>query len=446
MADVATRLRFGYEIHVIVLLGSLSLLGCTEADGAAVGVVEEGSASDALSEPVSLAPEAGEEGPYGCGAPLGTPVDGGFTQTVQADPDSLLLGAPDAPVNVHLVAGADLAHEMTIVWQTAAATMGGRAQVGFAEDGLSWTIPGVSYAVGGYRIHVVRLCGLASDRSWRYRVGSDNGWSDVGSFSTTPEAGLDVPMRVAILGDTRDGAASFASLFADIDAAGVDTVVFTGDAVGNGTNWEEWMEWFAAGGSAFLHHPLIFAPGNHESNDQYYFAQFPSHTGVGHQGIDAGPFHFSVVNDNPISGVTMEGEAAWLAADLAAATAPWVVPAWHKPAVAACKPHGEDPNNRQWLLPVVDAAPAVRLVVNGHNHNYERSVPYRGGEVVDGGIIHLTSGGGGAPLYTGTYGFAYSAVQVKTQHWVLLEADARTLNATAYDLAGNVIDSFTLVR
>ena len=85
-------------------------------------------------------------------------------------------------------------------------------------------------------------------------------------------------------------------------------------------------------------------------------------------------------------------------------------------------------------------------MLNGHNHNYERSSPYRGGQVVEGGVVHLTSGGGGAPLYTGSYGFDYSALQVKSQHWVLLEADARTLNVTAYDLAGNVIDQFTLVR
>ncbi len=430
---------------VIVLFGSLSLVGCIEEDGA-VGVVEEGATAEGLAEPAVLTPDAAEEGPYGCGAALGTPVDGGFTQTVQPEADSLLLGAPDVPVNPHLVPGADAAHEMMLVWQTAAGTIGGRAQVGFAEDGLSWTIPGVSYAVAGYRIHVVRLCGLASDRSWRFRVGSDNGWSEVGSFTTFPEAGVDTPVRVAVIGDTRNGPASFASLFADIDAAGVDLVVFTGDAVGNGTNWEEWSEWYEAGGTAFLHQPLLFAPGNHEGNDQYYFAQFPSHTGVGHQAIEAGPLHFSVVNDNPTAGVTLEAEAAWLAADLAAATAPWKLPMWHKPAVAACQPHGEDPNNRQWLLPVVDAFPEVRLVLNGHNHNYERSSPYRGGQVVEGGVVHLTSGGGGAPLYTGSYGFDYSALQVKSQHWVLLEADARTLNVTAYDLAGNVIDQFTLVR
>ncbi len=444
-AVVARSEAFGYSCEVSGLIVALLLPGCT-AEVAEVVSVEGDSAVPGLAEPSVLIPDAGENGPYACAAPLGTPLDGGFTQAVAADLDTLLLGQPDVPLRTHMVLGADAAHEMFFVWQTRAETLGGRAQLGFAEDGLSWTIPGVSYPVGGYRIHVARACGLTADRSWRYRVGSDNGWSEVGSFTTAPEAGVDLPVRFAVLGDTRNGAATFASLFADIEAAGVDYVAFTGDAVANGTNWAEWEQWFDAGGSSFLHVPFLFAPGNHEANDVYYFALFPSHTGVGHQAVDAGPIHWAVVNDNATAGVTVPSEAAWLAADLAQATAPWVVPAWHKPAVAACSPHGEDVNNRTYLLPVVDAAPSVRLVVNGHNHNYERSLPYRGGEVVDGGIVHLTSGGGGAPLYTGSYGYDYSALQVKTQHWVLLEADARSLTATAYDLAGNTVDSFTLTR
>jgi hypothetical protein len=163
--------------------------------------------------------------------------------------------------------------------------------------------------------------------------------------------------------------------------------------------------------------------------------------------VNAGPVHFSVVDDTTSPGVTMEGEAAWLAADLAAAPAPWGIPAWHKPAVSSCKPHGEDPDTRQYFLPVVEAAPSVKLVVNGHNHNYERSWPLRAGVVgPEDGIVHLVSGGAGAPLYTSSYGYAYTEVEAKVEHWVLVEADATTLHGTAYDVAGNVIDDFTLLR
>jgi hypothetical protein len=37
-------------------------------------------------------------------------------------------------------------------------------------------------------------------------------------------------------------------------------------------------------------------------------------------------------------------------------------------------------------------------------------------------------------------------VQVKSAHWVAVEADARALSATAVDLAGNEVDRFTIPR
>ncbi len=415
----------------------------TPAEVLAVGsAVERGG----LESPTVKVPDAGEAGPYACPGELGTPLDGGFTISVPADPDAAVVGGGDPPGRVHVVLGADGAHEMTLVWETKAATIGGRAQIGVGGDGLSWTIPGVSYVVGAARVHVVRVCGLEAAHAWSYRVGSDDGWSPVYGFRTAPEAGVDEPVRFAVLGDSRDGPETFQALNEAMIAAGVDFVAFTGDAVPSGTSWSEWEEWIDAGGAALPNLPMIFVPGNHEFNDLNWFALFPTATGRAHEAINYGPVHLAVVDDTANSGVSMTDEATWLATDLATATAPWVIPAWHKPAVSSCKPHGEDPDTKKYLLPVVEAAPAVKLVINGHNHNYERSAPVRGGVVDPTGIVHLVSGGAGAPLYTSSYGYGYTEVEVKLQHWVLMEADATTLHGTAYDVAGNVIDDFTLLR
>jgi hypothetical protein len=263
-------------------------VACVEEAPEVIALTAE-AAAPGLDEPAAFTPAAAEGGPWACGAPLGTPIDGGFTQDVQPDPDTLLVGGADAPRRVHMVLGADSSREMTFVWQTDEATLGGRVQLGFAEDGLSWTLAGVSYPVGGARIHVARACGLAAERSWRDRVGSDAGWSDVGSFTTAAEAGVDTLTRFAVMGDSRSGPDTFAALFAASRAAGAEYVVFTGDAVSNGANWAEWEQWFDAGGDTFLHLPLVFAPGNHEANDVYFFALFPPPTGVGQQAIEAGP-------------------------------------------------------------------------------------------------------------------------------------------------------------
>lgn len=400
-----------------------------------------------IADPTRFAAEPASEGPWACPGELGVPLDGGFDSTVPADPDTSVVAGADTPARVHLLLGEDGAHEVTVVWETTTATVGGRVEVGVGSEALAWTIPGVSYLVGGARVHVARICGLASGASWTYRAGSEAGWSEPGSFVTAPEAGVDEPVRFAVLGDSRDGEATFAALMAQMQVQGVDFVVFTGDAVVSGTSWSQWTDWLDAGAAQFPSLPMVFVPGNHEFNDQYWFGLFPSHTGVAHQNIDYGPVHVSVVNDTASAGNTMEAEALWLAADLAGATAPWVVAAWHKPAVSSCKPHGEDPETVEWFLPVVEAATNVRLVVNGHNHNYERSLPLRAGvEESLNGVVHLVSGGAGAPLYTSSYGFSYTVVEEKTLHWVLFEADAHSLHGTAYDVTGNVLDDFVIPR
>lgn len=387
-----------------------------------------------------------EEGPWVCPGNIGNPVDGGFNTDVPADPDTSVVAGPDLPVRVHLVLGQDGAHEMTVVWETAAATVGGRVEVGVGSEALVWTLSAESYPLGGARLHVARICGLTAGRVWRYRVGSDAGWSAPGSFVTAPEAGTDAPVRFAVLGDSRDGEETFAALLAQIEAAGVDFLLFTGDAVASGSSWSQWTAWFDAGAHAFPDLPIAFVPGNHEFNDQVWFGLFPPHTLLGHQDIDFGPVHLALVNDTEGSGSTMEAEAAWLASDLAGASAPWVVAAWHKPAISSCKPHGEDPETTEWFLPVVEAAGNVAMVLNGHNHNYERSVPLLAGVEDVAGVVHIVSAGAGAPLYTSSYGRDYTAVEAKSQHWLLVEADARTLHATAYDLVGNVLDDFVLTR
>lgn len=424
-------------------------LGFSCADAPAANVMHTTPPVErpAFDEPTAFTSPPGAEGPWACTSELGIPLDGGFDRAVPADPDTPVVAGADPPVRVHLLLGEDGAHEVTVVWETTTTTVGGRVEVGVGSEALAWTIPGVSYLVGGVRVHVARLCGLTAASSWTFRAGSEAGWSEPGSFVTAPEAGVDEPVRFAVMGDSRDGEETFGALMAQMQAQGVDFVVFTGDAVVSGNSWSQWSSWFDASPAGFLTLPMVFVPGNHEFNDQYWFALFPSHTGVGHQNVDYGPVHLAAVNDTATTGNTMEAEALWLAADLAAATAPWPVAAWHKPAVSSCKPHGEDPETVEWFLPVAEAAPNVRLVVNGHNHNYERSVPLRGGvEESANGVVHLVSGGAGAPLYTSSYGQVYTVVESKTQHWVLFEADARTLHGTAFDIAGNVLDDFVIER
>lgn len=87
---------------------------------------------------------------------------------------------------------------------------------------------------------------------------------------------------------------------------------------------------------------------------------------------------------------------------------PWLVIVLHEPpyttglhAPAARPPAG--------LIPPIADLFEVDLVLSGHDHNYQRTHPVRGGEILDGwqepdfrsprGTIYVVSGGGGTWLY-----------------------------------------------
>jgi len=87
----------------------------------------------------------------------------------------------------------------------------------------------------------------------------------------------------------------------------------------------------------------------------------------------------------------------------------------------------------------------VHLVLNGHEHSYQRSEPIRGGRLtLDGdGIVYVTAGGGGAYLYP-VYPSPYNAQSYSAYHFVLADVAGFKMNLRAIGLDGLEIDSFTL--
>jgi hypothetical protein len=63
---------------------------------------------------------------------------------------------------------------------------------------------------------------------------------------------------------------------------------------------------------------------------------------------------------------------------------------FHQPAYS-CGKHESTPEVQEELLPVIEGR-GVDLVVNAHDHNYQRFPSIRG-------VTYVVSGGGAAPLY-----------------------------------------------
>ena len=113
--------------------------------------------------------------------------------------------------------------------------------------------------------------------------------------------------------------------------------------------------------------------------------------------FDWGNVHF-VGLDTELTGPE---QAAWLDADLAATDKPWKIVFGHKPPYSSGE-HGSDGAFRNHFVPLIEKH-GVQLVLNGHEHDYERTRPIEN-------VTYVVTGGGGRHLRSvGTSGFtAYS--------------------------------------
>jgi hypothetical protein len=61
-------------------------------------------------------------------------------------------------------------------------------------------------------------------------------------------------------------------------------------------------------------------------------------------------------------------------------------------------------------------------------------------------VIHLTVGGGGAPLYAPNPNALHVVTASRAHSFVEIEIRGNTLTGTAYDLDGKIIDKFSIRR
>jgi len=149
------------------------------------------------------------------------------------------------------------------------------------------------------------------------------------------------------------------------------------------------------------------AIGNHDiltNSGRPYFAYFGSVAGDpvdGWYSYQAETWHVVVLNSNcKAAGGCGEGsrQLAWLKADLAANPAQCTLAIWHHPRFSSGAEHGDDLVVSEFWQ--VLYAAGADVVVNGHDHDYERFAPQTPDGVVDPvrGIREFVVGTGGKSL------------------------------------------------
>lgn len=144
------------------------------------------------------------------------------------------------------------------------------------------------------------------------------------------------------------------------------------------------------------------APGNHEykSGANGYFDYFGAQAGPdrrGYYSFELGDWHFISLNTGQgcEHGACEPGseQFRWLEADLAATTKKCVVAYWHHPTFNSGHHGPFVPGLALWKLMV---AHRVELVINGHEHFYERFEPLdASGAPAKDGVVQVTVGTGG---------------------------------------------------
>jgi 3',5'-cyclic AMP phosphodiesterase CpdA len=179
------------------------------------------------------------------------------------------------------------------------------------------------------------------------------------------------------------------------------------------------------------------APGNHEyytANASDYFNYFGAAAGdptKGYYSYDLGEWHIVVLNSmcENVGGCT-DGSPmlGWLKNDLAANLKTCTLAYWHHPLFSSGY-HGNDAK----MKPTWDAlyAADVDVVVNGHDHDYERFAPQNPSGTTDSerGIREFVVGTGGASLRPFEGIKPNSEVRNADTHGVL----KLTLRSGAYD-------------
>ncbi|MET3985305.1 discoidin domain-containing protein [Streptomyces sp. PvR034] len=146
-------------------------------------------------------------------------------------------------------------------------------------------------------------------------------------------------------------------------------------------------------------HPV---PGNHETYDpagslagyKAYFGSIAYPQGKTYYSFDEGNWHFVALDSNAFD---QKAQIDWLKADLAKNGKQCVAAYWHHPLYSSGG-HGNDPVSKP-VWNILYAAKAD-LVLNGHDHHYERFAPQDpNGKATADGITEIVGGMGGAEPY-----------------------------------------------
>lgn len=306
--------------------------------------------------------------------------------------------------------------------------------------------------------HTVTFTGLRPGGTYRYRVGSEQGWSEWFRFRTAvrePE-----PFRFIYLGDSQNALLPYwAPVLRAAYARAPDARFFlhAGDLVDHSQSDGEWGEWFLAGDWIHATVPSIPSAGNHDYRagnadepilSPYWRAQFALPVN-GPPGLEETVYFLDYQGVRVIvldSNVRQQEQADWLRGVLAANPNDWTIALFHHPIYSGAQRRDNTELRALWE-PIFDLH-CVDLVLQGHDHTYARGRrPQSSGDSHESGgqSVYVVSVSG-PKMYALTENRWMQRAGEGIQLYQVIAIDGGTLRYEAYTAADQLYDAFDLVK
>jgi len=287
-----------------------------------------------------------------------------------------------------------------------------------------------------------------------YYVVEAGGSNYAGSFYSAPTPGTE-NLKFMVYGDTRwdpvwqpgdvgtydhdlVNQAMISTYLAD--PAYQTITLFGGDWVNNGAIEGDWDEEFFPRNRYNIvdfqaNMPINGCKGNHDYGTLFYkYWPYPYYVTSHYGSFDYGPIHVAVV-DQYVDFSQGSAQYIWLENDLANSSKEWKFIFLHEPGWS-CGGHADNLTVQTDIQPLC-LTYGVDIVLAGHNHYYARA------DV--NGIMHITTGGGGAPGGDPPYPDAENIVaSAGGLHFCKIDIQGNVLNFVVETIDGTILDLFTI--
>lgn len=352
--------------------------------------------------------------------------------------------------NIHLGSCSDPLTGLTVTWEGAAEN--DSIRWGYTEKFEKGTFPGVRR--DGYNNFLFDYVfkNMKPQATIYYCIWNSalDEWTDIYTFSTASDTGT-TTFSFSVGGDSRTDLKTWRKVAHCIDSA--DFSLYCGDIVNEGTNVDDWDNWFKYGEKFIADNVIYHTYGNHDRGPIYTNLFVLPGNEKYYSFIYGNALFVCLDSERPDDAVQLE----WLRNLLTKNNdVQWKFVWFHKPFYTQGSHEGEmDTYFDTWWKMFDDFG--IDMIFCGHSHNYLRTKPINRnisttkpvqeyGSKPGQGICQIVTGGYGAPLKHPGDCKWFCAKAAMRYHYCMVTITGKKLIFQAKDMYNNIFDEVVIEK